>query len=874
MKMNKVFSKCKAAILSVVLILSIAPVSAAAADSTYDDTTGHWAEKAIGQWSEYGVLLGNNSLFRPNDPVTRAETAALINRVMRYSAADDDVAFDDVSAAAWYYDDVLRLAGGGIITGPGDGSFAPERNISREEAVVMIARAFRIEAGDGEKSAFPDADEISAWAAEAVQSFKDAGYIVGGSDGNFNPKKAITRAEIVTVLDNMVGALIMTSGEHDFADAGEINGLVAVNTAGAVVKNMKINGDLLIAAGVGDGDVRLDNVTVSGRVRVEGGGENSVYFNNCDIRELVVTKSRVRVALENGCVIEFALSLTGDSAFEIGGDTTIGTLTIIGEGVAVKMSDKASVGTLNADAGNTVVEMSAETNIGTANLNGETVISGSGSILTANINVNGCEIENKPDAVQVKEEIAVTIAGQSISDSPPSQPPSGVSSGSGGGGDNPPGGDPAPVFSSHSAPSKPNTPYGTAFAELDLPNVVTLYATENASLAADVTWDESSYDPAKVGEQTVTGAVSSVSDAALPSWAPATVSVTVTVLPRPVAATLVIKGEIDQVDPISEIIKGSLQKYSTLIHDQYGAKMTGQTVIWSIYADVDGVSVDVDGLVTVSADCSAESFTLRAQCGEASDTYTVTIGTPAYEQAPQVRDLRLYGDNRLNPEINNEWSYLDVSWTTPDSLPYPVRYVLDIVVVDDEGDIRGSIQSFEQDPNNEGNLNLSWNWNILDNIPQEPGSYRVRVTTVAVHDQELNSDPVYCPLTLVVTDNTLPMPPFTHLELIGAQGNDPHFMLAPADAASEYPDTFYSIYFSFGTGAYTFVEGLRYMYVNEEKGDVNGIYVHLWMDDNIVVEQCSARVFRFDPIIFNDEEGTISISRSGETLYLLAMPNH
>lgn len=83
------------------MVISLLPISAQAAQGTYSDTAGHWAESAIERWSEYGVLQGSGGRFRPNDPITRAEIAAVLDRVMKYQATDG-AAFTDVDPAAWY----------------------------------------------------------------------------------------------------------------------------------------------------------------------------------------------------------------------------------------------------------------------------------------------------------------------------------------------------------------------------------------------------------------------------------------------------------------------------------------------------------------------------------------------------------------------------------------------------------------------------------------------------------------------------------------------------------------------------------------------------------------------------------------------------
>ena len=170
--------------LALCMVISLLPISAQAAQGTYSDTAGHWAESAIERWSEYGVLQGSGGRFRPNDPITRAEIAAVLDRVMKYQATDG-AAFTDVDPAAWYYGNVRHLAAAGVVSGVGDNRFAPGRSITREEAAVMMGRAFNVPGNSGNENPFPDAGKISGWASFLVDGMKAAGYISGYPDGSF-----------------------------------------------------------------------------------------------------------------------------------------------------------------------------------------------------------------------------------------------------------------------------------------------------------------------------------------------------------------------------------------------------------------------------------------------------------------------------------------------------------------------------------------------------------------------------------------------------------------------------------------------------------------------------------------------------------------
>jgi len=264
-----------ALLLTTVLVFGIMPSNlfASAAESQpaarYGDTAGHWASPAIEQWSDYGIVNGYGGNFRPSDPITRAEMAALMQRVIGYTEIGENP-FADVEYGKWYYDDVLKLAAAGIMAGY-DGKARPEDNITREEAAALIARAFGIPALDTDPNPFNDAASLSDWAKGIVNALHAAGYISGMPGNIFNPKADITRAEAVTIIDNFIKAFYNAPGEY----SGNVNGNVVIRSDGVTLKDMTISGDLYITAGAENGTVTLDNVTVLGKI-INLGGANIV----------------------------------------------------------------------------------------------------------------------------------------------------------------------------------------------------------------------------------------------------------------------------------------------------------------------------------------------------------------------------------------------------------------------------------------------------------------------------------------------------------------------------------------------------------------------------------------------------------------------
>lgn len=184
-----------AAALSLVMIFSMS----IGAVASFSDTEGHWAKDVIEKWSAKGVIKGYDGKFNPNDSIKRGDMAVILDRVLSYDTEGENI-FTDLDDNAYYKSAILKLNAKGIIKGA-DGKVRPDDYITREEAFVMINRIYGFEGGN-ESVAFSDEGEISSWAKEAVMALCANG-IVKGADGKINPKKNITRAEIVQILENI-----------------------------------------------------------------------------------------------------------------------------------------------------------------------------------------------------------------------------------------------------------------------------------------------------------------------------------------------------------------------------------------------------------------------------------------------------------------------------------------------------------------------------------------------------------------------------------------------------------------------------------------------------------------------------------------------
>ncbi len=230
--------------------------------AAFSDTAGHWAENSIAKWSEeYSIIQGyEDGTFRPDNSITRGAFAGIMDRFLQFQTISGAGTFSDIQGNYWE-SAILKLHAAGVYLG-NNGKALAGNTITRQQAVTMIARAFRIDASTTELP-YGDAGQFAEYARGPVAEMTIRGYITDCWDGNFRPQEPITRAEIVNILGNMIQTLLHTSGTY----SEDVHGTLMINAAdGAVLENMTVYGDLILAPGV-VGDVTLSNVTVMGHTR-------------------------------------------------------------------------------------------------------------------------------------------------------------------------------------------------------------------------------------------------------------------------------------------------------------------------------------------------------------------------------------------------------------------------------------------------------------------------------------------------------------------------------------------------------------------------------------------------------------------------------
>ncbi|MEG0579901.1 MAG: S-layer homology domain-containing protein, partial [Niameybacter sp.] len=107
----------------------------------------------------------------------------------------------------------------------------------------------------------------STWSADAIGSLVAGGYIKGYEDKTFRPQGNITRAEIVTMLDNLSPNYISKAGTY----TASLKGGTVINAGDVTLKDITIDGNLYITQAVANSKVTLDNVKVTGTLYIDGG---------------------------------------------------------------------------------------------------------------------------------------------------------------------------------------------------------------------------------------------------------------------------------------------------------------------------------------------------------------------------------------------------------------------------------------------------------------------------------------------------------------------------------------------------------------------------------------------------------------------------
>ncbi|MFD0672219.1 S-layer homology domain-containing protein [Cohnella sp. GCM10027633] len=414
------------------------------------DIENSWAKEAITSWMERGLVNGYaDGSFKPDRTITRAEVVALINRAFGIKGGSSS-AFTDVRSADWFYKDVVAAAAAGYLSGYKDGTFKPNAKVSRQELAVITAKLLKLPASESYKS-FDDTKSSPDWSKGGIGAVIDAKVMSGFPDRTFRPLKLATRAEVISILDKALklsGKVVATydkAGTYGPAQGNEvIEGNVAITVPGVILRNVTIKGDLLLAAGIGEGEAYLQGVTVHGTTTVEGGGANSVHVENSVLAKVIVDKKTgtVRIVVEDGTTTVREIVLQSGAKLEYKGADGTGIRTVTLSEALPENSSVILVGTFDVvnilspgtnvsvpegsvqqmnvapSASNTNVDLGKGANIVALILDAITKVAGEGQVDKATVNADGSELAKKPITIEIKDGVVATVGGEKVGSVP------------------------------------------------------------------------------------------------------------------------------------------------------------------------------------------------------------------------------------------------------------------------------------------------------------------------------------------------------------------------------------------------------------------------------------------------------------------------
>jgi hypothetical protein len=242
--MSKFPRKAVSWLLSAALLCGSTMPTALAAEKSYTDTKGHWAESAIDRWSDYGVVQGSGDRFDPDGALTRGQMATVLSKTLSLTGTSANP-FTDVNEKDWFAPYVLRCYAAGVMQGA-DGKANPNATVTREQAMVMLCRALGIESAEKlDLSAYTDSSKVSSWAASYVAAMTDSGIVSGIGSHQLGPDQNLTRAALITILDRAIAVYANQDGAA--VDAAQAKGMILVTAKNVAVKNAPKGTQVLVS---------------------------------------------------------------------------------------------------------------------------------------------------------------------------------------------------------------------------------------------------------------------------------------------------------------------------------------------------------------------------------------------------------------------------------------------------------------------------------------------------------------------------------------------------------------------------------------------------------------------------------------------------
>lgn len=178
-----------------------------------DLSAGDWYYSYVLFAYEEGLFSGTTTtVFSPNTNMNRAMLATVLSRFDGLTGYVPPVGFTDVPADAWYANAVNWAANVGVVTGKGDGTFAPNDSVTREQLCTMLYRYAKNYLGmdvsvTGDLSGFTDRNKVSGYAQEAIAWAVGNGIMTGTTTTTLSPGGTATRAQVAAMLQRFSNLL-------------------------------------------------------------------------------------------------------------------------------------------------------------------------------------------------------------------------------------------------------------------------------------------------------------------------------------------------------------------------------------------------------------------------------------------------------------------------------------------------------------------------------------------------------------------------------------------------------------------------------------------------------------------------------------------
>ncbi|WP_302772732.1 Ig-like domain-containing protein [Anaerotignum lactatifermentans] len=397
--------------ITITAVLAASMAMSVTAFGAPTDIQGHWAQNTINKWVDKGDISGYpDGTFRPNNMITRAEFVVLVNNAMGYTKSGYAY-FSDVPSHYWGKNAIQTGVAAGYISGDGNGIFRPNDPVTRQEAAAMISRILDLKQNESRAYRYTDSYAISNWAKGVVGAVSEAGIMAGYPDGSFGPNKVLTRAEAVLALDKTVN--YKPGDKEEDKEETKKEDMLLTQTK---LEDTTVTGDLTISDRLGTKTITLDNVTVKGKLIVDGGSE--VILKDCDIKEMVMDQKDTTVKASGKTTVEKTTfkkigKLTGGDYTDVIVDKELsGYITIDGKVRSLTLDAETDL-KLGSDARIKNMEITKNADKATIDFSkgkvedmtvkDKVTIKGSGDIDTMTVYVSGVTSSIRPDTVKTKD---------------------------------------------------------------------------------------------------------------------------------------------------------------------------------------------------------------------------------------------------------------------------------------------------------------------------------------------------------------------------------------------------------------------------------------------------------------------------------------